>query len=71
MLIDTCSIDTPGVIKRVSSLFAGYPGLIEGFNTFLPPGYRIECSVISHDMHTITVTTPDGTTTLNQVTDCT
>lgn len=36
------SIDTPGVIHRVSSLFHGYPELIVGFNTFLPPGYKIE-----------------------------
>ena len=35
------SIDTPGVIKRVSSLFRGHPDLIVGFNTFLPPGYKI------------------------------
>lgn len=38
----TQSIDTPGVITRVSSLFNGYPELIMGFNTFLPPGYKIE-----------------------------
>ncbi|KAI9469126.1 MAG: hypothetical protein EXX96DRAFT_492645 [Benjaminiella poitrasii] len=48
-------IDTPGVIKRVSTLFRGYPELISGFNTFLPPGYRIEC-----DNQDITVTTPSG-----------
>eukprot|EP00761_Pharyngomonas_kirbyi_P006887 gb/GECH01006896.1/.p1 GENE.gb/GECH01006896.1/~~gb/GECH01006896.1/.p1 ORF type:complete len:585 (+),score=149.12 gb/GECH01006896.1/:1-1755(+) len=36
------TIDTPGVIARVSSLFKGYRTLILGFNTFLPPGYRIE-----------------------------
>lgn len=36
------SIDTPGVIQRVSNLFKGYPDLIVGFNTFLPPGYKIE-----------------------------
>ena len=36
------SIDTPGVIARVSCLFKGYPELIVGFNTFLPPGYKIE-----------------------------
>merc|ERR1711892_1102861 len=36
------SIDTPGVISRVSMLFKGYPELIVGFNTFLPPGYKIE-----------------------------
>jgi len=35
------SIDTPGVIKRVSCLFRGHPDLIVGFNTFLPPGYKI------------------------------
>ncbi|KAE9392487.1 hypothetical protein BT96DRAFT_944593 [Gymnopus androsaceus JB14] len=51
-------IDTPGVIKRVSALFQGHPSLIQGFNTFLPVGYRIECSV---DANHITVTTPRGT----------
>jgi len=55
------SIDTPGVINRVSELFAGHPNLIQGFNTFLPPGYRIECGTGS-DPNTIRVTTPMGTT---------
>ncbi|XP_041355634.1 paired amphipathic helix protein Sin3a-like isoform X2 [Gigantopelta aegis] len=36
------TIDTPGVINRVSNLFKGHPDLIVGFNTFLPPGYKIE-----------------------------
>lgn len=36
------AIDTPGVISRVSTLFRGHNDLIEGFNTFLPPGYKIE-----------------------------
>ncbi|TIA75342.1 hypothetical protein E3P89_00322 [Wallemia ichthyophaga] len=61
------SIDTPGVIDRVSSLFRGHPALIQGFNTFLPPGYRIECSDLSGTSPTggtITVTTPMGVTTL-------
>eukprot|EP01134_Creolimax_fragrantissima_P007919 CFRG7919T1 len=35
-------IDTPGVIGRVSSLFEGHPKLVKGFNTFLPPGYKID-----------------------------
>ena len=35
-------IDTPGVIDRVLQLFHGQRELILGFNTFLPPGYRIE-----------------------------
>ncbi|KAI5118376.1 hypothetical protein M0805_005842 [Coniferiporia weirii] len=56
-------IDTPGVIERVSSLFRGHNDLIQGFNTFLPPGYRIECSRNALEATTITVTTPAGTTT--------
>eukprot|EP01135_Chromosphaera_perkinsii_P004375 Nk52_evm26s279 gene=Nk52_evmTU26s279 len=42
------SIDTPGVIGRVSTLFDGHPDLIRGFNTFLPPGYKIEVNQASH-----------------------
>ncbi|WAQ87726.1 hypothetical protein PtA15_8A632 [Puccinia triticina] len=40
----TQMIDTPGVIDGVSSLFRGHPSLVQGFNTFLPPGYRIDVS---------------------------
>ncbi|EGD81011.1 hypothetical protein PTSG_10955 [Salpingoeca rosetta] len=36
------NINTPDVIKNVSQLFEGHPELIVGFNTFLPPGYKIE-----------------------------
>jgi paired amphipathic helix protein Sin3a len=32
------SINTPGVIDRVKTLFRGYNKLILGFNTFLPEG---------------------------------
>ena len=39
-------------------LFHGNPMLIQGFNTFLPPGYRIELHNEQSD--TITVTTPMG-----------
>ena len=53
------AIDTPGVIGRVSSLFAGNPELIQGFNTFLPSGYRIECGA-DNDPNSIRVTTPMG-----------
>jgi paired amphipathic helix protein Sin3a len=53
-------IDTPGVIERVSTLFAGNPDLIQGFNTFLPPGYKIECGT-NGDPNNIRVTTPMGT----------
>ncbi|KAF1812209.1 hypothetical protein P152DRAFT_28189 [Eremomyces bilateralis CBS 781.70] len=55
------AIDTPGVIDRVSNLFAGNANLIQGFNTFLPPGYKIECGT-SEDPNAIRVTTPMGTT---------
>lgn len=54
------AIDTPGVIERVSFLFQGNAALVQGFNTFLPPGYRIDCSA---DTSVITVTTPTGMTT--------
>ena len=64
-------IDTPGVIERVSTLFRGHPFLIQGFNTFLPPGYRIECTVSTPQdegaITTITVTTPGGMTTRTQI----
>ena len=50
------------MIDRVSTLFQGHPSLIQGFNTFLPPGYRIECFGGEGDSEgRITVTTPTGT----------
>ncbi|KAM7222577.1 hypothetical protein V8F06_002071 [Rhypophila decipiens] len=55
------NINTPGVISRVSELFAGHPSLIQGFNTFLPPGYRIECG-LENNPNSIRVTTPSGST---------
>ena len=55
------AIDTPGVIERVSGLFTGHPELIQGFNTFLPPGYKIECG-LDDDPNAIRVTTPMGST---------
>ncbi|KAL3810525.1 hypothetical protein ACHAXA_009449 [Cyclostephanos tholiformis] len=36
------AIDTPGVIRRVATLFHGNKRLVLGFNTFLTEGYRIE-----------------------------
>lgn len=52
------------MIQRVSSLFNGHPALIQGFNTFLPPGYRIECGT-EDNPDAIRVTTPSGTNTLS------
>ena len=56
------AIDTPGFINRVLNLFNGHSALIQGIETFLPPGYHIE-SEIDENRHTIRVTTPSGTTT--------
>ena len=49
MSVSPCvySIDTMGVISRVSELFDGHTELIVGFNTFLPPGYKIEMNSTS------------------------
>uniref|UniRef100_A0A672PUS4 Paired amphipathic helix protein Sin3a n=1 Tax=Sinocyclocheilus grahami TaxID=75366 RepID=A0A672PUS4_SINGR len=64
-------IDTPGVISRVSQLFKGHPDLIMGFNTFLPPGYKIE--VQTNDLVNVTTPgqihhiTPHGITVPNKV----
>ena len=44
------STDTPGVIRRVTHLFAGHPDLIIGFNTFLPTGYEISDRAVSDNM---------------------
>jgi paired amphipathic helix protein Sin3a len=60
-------IDTPGVIQRVASLFHGHPSLIQGFNTFLPVGYRIEVGSDAQSSEVITFTTPSGTVTMLQV----
>ncbi|KAG9087527.1 Transcriptional regulatory protein sin3 [Ceratobasidium sp. UAMH 11750] len=56
-------IGGPVVINSVSGLFNGHTTLIQGFNTFLPQGYRIDCTVDQLDHNLITVTTPSGTTT--------
>lgn len=45
----------------MSELFAGHPNLIQGFNTFLPPGYKIECG-LGNNPDSIRVTTPSGST---------
>ncbi|XP_075988190.1 SIN3 transcription regulator family member A isoform X2 [Anticarsia gemmatalis] len=54
----SCRIDTPGVITRVSNLFKGHPELIVGFNTFLPPGYKIE--VQSNGQVSVSMPSPTG-----------
>ncbi|CAH0550046.1 unnamed protein product [Brassicogethes aeneus] len=63
------SIDTPGVIQRVSNLFKGFPDLIVGFNTFLPPGYKIEVQRIDQGYAfqvSVSVPSPTGTTNSDQ-----
>lgn len=57
------SIDTPGVIERVSTLFKGHPDLIVGFNTFLPPGYKIEIQANDTGYsYQVSVSMPDRST---------
>ena len=36
------SLDMPGMIARITTLFHGHPELLAGFNNFLPSGHRIE-----------------------------
>ncbi|EPX74273.1 SIN3 family co-repressor Pst3 [Schizosaccharomyces octosporus yFS286] len=52
------SLDTLGVIDRVATLFNGYPQLIEGFNTFLPSGYKIEVHTDSSNTSIVRIGTP-------------
>ncbi|ORY19531.1 paired amphipathic helix, partial [Clohesyomyces aquaticus] len=52
-------IDTPRVIERVVKLFVGWDDLLDGFNTFLPPGYEIQCSKKT-DSNDVKVSTPGG-----------
>ncbi|WBW73779.1 Clr6 histone deacetylase complex subunit Pst1 [Schizosaccharomyces osmophilus] len=55
------AIETPEVITRVSALFSGYPALIQGFNTFLPPGYGIELGPSEFGKPpAVHITTPQG-----------
>ncbi|CAJ0573789.1 unnamed protein product, partial [Mesorhabditis spiculigera] len=51
------SIDTPGVIRRVSQLFSGRPQLIMGFNTFLPPGFKV---LMNEGSNKIMISEPNG-----------
>ena len=50
-------------MERVAALFYGYPSLVWGFNTFLPPGYRMKCVNDTDNLGLITIATPMGTTT--------
>ncbi len=36
------SINTQDVIRRVKQLFEGHPDLVDGFNMFLPPAFRLQ-----------------------------
>lgn len=53
-------IDCAGVIERLGTLFYGKPALLEGFNMFLPRGYRIDISTDPRNPYPIMVTTPQG-----------
>jgi paired amphipathic helix protein Sin3a len=59
-------IDTPGVVERVSRHLQNSPALIEGFNTFLPPGYKLEIVGQNKSRH-IRVMTPTRTVVTSKV----
>ena len=59
-LLKIFTIDTQEVINCVSTLFHGHLDLMVGFNTFLPPGYKIEVSDEHHGY--IQVTHPSSCT---------
>merc|ERR1719376_1663245 len=67
------SIDTPGVIQRVSELFEGHADLIVGFNTFLPAGFKIEARMQHHNtsghptLPQFQIRTPTGVQLLSQI----
>ena len=52
-------INTPDAIEWISTLFICYPELIQNFNVFLPPGYRIECGMVDN-RHAFRVIMPDA-----------
>jgi paired amphipathic helix protein Sin3a len=54
-------IDTPCVIQRVASLFHGHPSLIQGFNAFLPVGYRIEVGSDPQSSEVVAITSSSET----------
>jgi histone deacetylase complex regulatory component SIN3 len=67
VLVDKCSpfsitadrTDVPSVLNGVAMIMAGKPGLVEGFQRFLPlnSGYNIADDL---DKKVITITTPKG-----------
>jgi histone deacetylase complex regulatory component SIN3 len=56
------AIDTLGAVSRIANLFYDTPALIAGFNTFLPPGWKVECG-IEGDSGTVSAVSPAGTIT--------
>ena len=52
------SLDLVSILKKSSIVcrhsFTGHPDLIVGFNTFLPPGYKIEVSEEHHGFIQVT-----------------
>lgn len=48
------------VIERVAELFAGHHQLLNGFNQFLPKGYRLEPSNDPLRSCEVVIITPEG-----------
>ncbi|KAL1888866.1 hypothetical protein Sste5346_009250 [Sporothrix stenoceras] len=54
----------PDTMRRISSIFAGYPDLINGFDAFMPTGYGVRHES-ENKLDTVRITTPDGGTTVH------
>jgi histone deacetylase complex regulatory component SIN3 len=48
-------INNVDAVNRISGLFAGHPDLLQGFETYMPQGNRIECGS-SNEPNTISAT---------------
>lgn len=51
----------PQTMRRISTIFAGYPDLIKGFDAFMPAGYGVKHQS-ENKMDKVLITTPEGTT---------
>mmetsp|Transcript_35850 Transcript_35850/g.44472 ORF Transcript_35850/g.44472 Transcript_35850/m.44472 type:complete len:214 (-) Transcript_35850:2145-2786(-) len=53
-------LDVDDVVNKVKEMFYGDRNLIEGFNTFLPPGYSIEYDELRHDKEKVIIRKTEG-----------
>jgi histone deacetylase complex regulatory component SIN3 len=58
--IESHAIDTSEVASRIANLFYDAPTVIADFNMFMPPGWKVECS-IEGDSRTARTVSLEGT----------